>query len=341
MERSKISAILCAMGVLVLILDTKTAIMGAWEGIYLCLETVVPSLFLFLFLTSMITPNSLTRTTALLRPLWHLMGIPEKAGPLWLVGTVSGYPIGAKNVADACRRGFLSPAHCRRMLAFCSNAGPGFLFGIGSRLFTASWMCWAVWGIQIITAVIVAMLTPKCEGNAEFVPAGEVTSVQEAMISAIRTMAMICGWVILFRVILTFFDRWFLWRFPAWASCLFRGALELTNGCCSLKLVQEESVRFILFSLLLGFGGMCVTMQTFGVCQGVNPSFYLPGKLTQSILSALLSAIVVSREIRDCFLYSLLLILVCAVYYLRGRRRKNRIDFLGQMLYTKRNLHMR
>ena len=38
----------CALGMIVLILDSKTALSGCREGVTLCLNVVIPSLFPFL-----------------------------------------------------------------------------------------------------------------------------------------------------------------------------------------------------------------------------------------------------------------------------------------------------
>lgn len=98
-------------------------------------------------------------------------------------------------------------------------------------------------------------------------------------------MATICGWVVIFRVLLAFFQRWFLWMLPEDISILISGLLELTNGCCRLSLAVTPGARFVLASLLLGFGGLCVGLQTISVTQGLGTGLYFPGKLVQTGIS--------------------------------------------------------
>ena len=57
-------------------------------------------------------------------------------------------------------------------------------------------------------------------------------------------MGYICGWVVLFRMILAFFDRWFLWLFPAAVRVGIYGVLELANGCCALLMIENEGLMF-------------------------------------------------------------------------------------------------
>ena len=64
---------------LALILDGRTAIDGARQGIELCLRTVIPSLFPFFVLSILLTSSLLGSSLAVLRPLGRLFGMPDGA----------------------------------------------------------------------------------------------------------------------------------------------------------------------------------------------------------------------------------------------------------------------
>lgn len=326
---------IAAIGVLVLILDTKTALSGAAEGIRLCLQTVIPSLFPFLFLSVMLTSGLSGHSIAFLRPLCRHLRIPDGAESLLVVGLVGGYPVGAQCVAEAARSGIISRENADRMLAFCSNAGPAFLFGIGSSMFAEKWMCWALWGIHIVSALLVGIFIPggSCENATVFPSSG--CSATQALQRSVRVMATICGWVVIFRIILVFCQRWFLWLLPVWAQCLLAGILELTNGCCALAQIEQVQLRFALCALMISFGGLCVTMQTYSVTQELNPSLYLPGKLLQSLLSGLLAAAVISREI--VWIIPTLLITVLMLLCIFRKKSQKGIAFFPSPLYNRRN----
>ena len=105
-------------------------------------------------------------------------------------------------------------------------------------------------------------------------------------------MARVCGWVILFRLLIGFLERWTI-GIPDVLSVLISGMLELTNGCMMLKNVGSVGLRFYICSLLLAFGGLCVTMQTVSVAGDLGIGHYLRGKLLQTMFSGLLSLAVV------------------------------------------------
>lgn len=287
-RRSLLTGIWAGVGILILILDGKTAVSGAADGLALCMQSVIPSLFPFFVLSNLITGSLLGSQIPLLKPMGKLFQIPEGAESLLLTGFLGGYPVGAQNIAAAWRSGQLSGKDARRMLAFCNNAGPSFLFGMIAPMFSDASEAWLLWGIHIIGSFAVSLCIPASSGYVQMRPQKRIT-LSDALSNALKVMATVCGWVILFRVCIAFLDRWILWLLPdTWKVALI-GFLELTNGCCSLAFVPDESVRFLICSGILGFGGICVTMQTISVTQGLGLQYYFPGKLMQASVSMLLA----------------------------------------------------
>lgn len=332
MRRTNLTILFPLFAMLLLILDAKTALAGASDGIMLCLQTVIPSLFPFFVLSSMVTSGLRGQAFRFLSPLSRLLRIPAGSEHFWLVGLLGGYPVGARGLAEAKQDGTLGSANYRRMMAFCSNSGPAFIFGIGSHLFSNSLWCWRIWLIHIAASILVAVLTPG--GEQDIIKARErrSQSLSASLEGAVRTMASVCGWVVLFRVIIAFCQRWFLWAMPQWAQIFLLGSLELANGCTALYTIPEETTRFVFFSMFLGFGGLCVTMQTRSVCNDLG--MYIPGKVMHGLLSGLLAGMVISREMRVSS--GVCMALLCAVYYFLTRTQQKRLDFRGGILYDKR-----
>ena len=283
---------LAALGIFLLILDSRTALKGAQEAIELCLSSVIPSIFPFLVLSGILMPAMCGINVPFFRPLSRILGIPTGTEGIFLTGILGGYPTGAQAVHQAWKQGQLSKDDAQRMLGFCSNAGPSFLFGILGTKFSDHWMLWALWIIHILSAMLVAIVLPRNScANRCITPAFHVTLTQ-SLKKAVVTMGYICGWVMLFRVMLAFLDRWFLWLLPVDVRVSVYGFLELANGCCSGDLISSAGMRFILISGMLAFGGICVAMQTASVTDQLGMGHYIPGKLLQTCISIFLSMIV-------------------------------------------------
>lgn len=288
-KRTLLYGLSAGLAMAVLILDTKTAFAGAQSGVALCVRTVIPSLFPFILLSILITGSLAGRQIPLLRPLGKLCRIPTGGESLLLAGLLGGYPVGAQCVAQAYRTGSLSKSDARRMLGFCSNAGPSFIFGMAAVLFSSPAAAWVLWGIHILAALLTAMLLPGKPGQAVKTAQRRQVGISDALQQSLRVMAGICGWVVVFRIVIEFCQRWFLWLLPEAGAVLFCGVLELTNGCCMLSQLGSEGLRFVLCAVMLGFGGACVGMQTVTVTRGIGTGMYFPGKLLQCLLSFLLA----------------------------------------------------
>lgn len=289
-NKSVLVGVGAALSMMVLILDSKTAITGAYEGIILCLVTVIPSLFPFLILSGAVTASLSGRKNILLKPLGWLCRIPAGSEALLLTGLIGGYPVGAQCVSEAYRNGHLSKTEADRMLGFCNNAGPAFIFGLTGTLFQSRLIPWLLWLIHIASALAVGAVLPGSDprkfSEERNITVNRTTSIAQS----VRTMGVICGWIVIFRVLIAFCQRWFLWLFPAEIAVLFQGILELSNGCVALTAVREESIRFILCSTMLAFGGVCVWMQTTSVTAGLSTAWYIPGKLLQAGISCGISS---------------------------------------------------
>ena len=321
--------IFATLGLLILILDSKTAVLGGQEGISLCLQSVIPSLFPFIMLTNLMAGALGGTTSPLLRPLGKVLGIPAGAEGIFLAGILGGYPTGAQMIHEAWKYNQLSSTEARRMLGFCSNAGPAFLFGMLGPFFSSQKYLWLLWGIHILSAIIAGILLPGRSNNTVSTISSCTPSITGALKRSVAVIGYVCGWVVLFRVLFAFCSRWFLWLLPTETQVTVYGLLELAGGCCSLNLVAEETLRFVICSGLLAFGGLCVAMQTASVTGSLGLGQYLPGKLIQTISSLWLSVCIVTwgnRYLIPCLV--ILPALFTISFFLRKKKNNSSIPVL-------------
>lgn len=290
--KTRIAFPFCAAAcIFLLILDARTAIIGAQDGVNMCLTAVVPSIFPFLVLSGFLTSSIRGANAYLLRPLSRLLGIPKGTEGIFLTGVLGGYPIGAQEVHTAWSNGQLNIVQANRMLSFCNNAGPAFLFGILGAQFPEYWMLWLLWGIQILSSILISLILPGRSNNSDFQGQSNPISFVYALKRGVSTMGYICGWIILFRILIAFLDRWLLWLFPTSIQVMICGFLELANGCCSVNSIGSVGLRFIISSAVLTFGGICVLMQTASIIKGLSIRRYLLGKTLQVIISVWLAVL--------------------------------------------------
>lgn len=272
----------------ILILDSRAAMAYAAEGLELCIRTVIPSLFPLCVMSMCLTAQ--VHSFAFLRPLGRMFGLRRGTESILLTGLLGGYPIGAQNAAIAYRSGVLTEEEANRMISFCSQPGPAFLFGILGGIFTLG-QCWTLWVIILAGSLAVSVLIPGRRIGPKvhaFAPSNRTSVLKKAM----AAMGNICCWIILMGIVIGFLQRWFLWLLPESSQCTISGILELTNGCCMLGSVPDPRLRFILAAGMLSFGGVCVLLQTHSLIQGLDIGRYIMGKVMQTCICVALACVV-------------------------------------------------
>ena len=286
-------ALIIALCMLLLILDTKTAVTGAVNGINLCIRVLIPSLFPFLLISILLTDLLSGTSSVILRPLGRLLKIPVGSESIFLVGMIGGYPVGAQIISQSAEKGILTNRDAERMMQFCNNAGPAFLFGVISQQFPDRVYTWLIWIIIILSTMLTAAILPGSSDKEVSINAPKPMKLTQAMEKSMKVMAGICGWVMIFRVILAFLERWFLWMLPDIPRVAIQILLELANGCTVLNEIQSIGLRFIISIAGLCIGGFCVLLQTLSVSGTIGIGKYIQGKLLQTGISILLAIPVV------------------------------------------------
>ena len=317
---------------LLLIFDAKTALNGAKEGVIACVNTIIPALFPLLFLSVLINGSVTGNSIPVLKPLGKLCKIPSGAESILLLGLIGGYPVGAQCIYQAYECKQIRKEEAERMLGFCNNAGPAFIFGMASSLFNKPFMCWLLWGVHIASALMIGILLPFKQTNRTVSIQPKNITISKALTISGNTILHICGWVILFRVIISIAERWLKLICTSELIVVITGILELTNGCIAAAGIADEALRFICVSGMLAFGGCCVFMQTVAATKDLDIGQYFKGKLLQCMLSILLSSLLMltpKGQYIPIYAFLILAIIILVIYL-----RKKTVAFHNNVVYN-------
>ena len=289
--KSIIVPLVCFTVLITIVSISAEVTAAAYDGILLCLKVVIPSLFPFFVICTYLNTTISRYDIGLLRPLGQFCKIPNGKESLLLIGFLGGYPVGAQCITQSYICGSLSKREAERMLGFCNNAGPAFIFGMLSAYFPSKYMLWLLWLVQIISSLITAQILPREEISADNRKTShEPFTATDAVHRSIKAMTAVCSWVVLFKILISvLFSR--LNAIPQWVTIPLAGILELVNGCSELSSIHSVGLRFVLSSAFLSFGGICVHMQTFAVTNGLQKQIYLMSKVLQTAISILISVI--------------------------------------------------
>ena len=256
-----------------LLASHDTVAQAVREGLLLCTQNVIPSLFPLFIAVSLLIGSGVGDVFS-----------PQTA--VLLLGLVGGYPVGAKAIAELVRTDSMDRKTGQRLLLCCNNAGPAFILGIaGHSVFGSAAVGWALYGIHILSALLLFVLIPhkKLSRSSPHASPPFARVFVDAVRAGVTAMANICGFVVLFLVALRL-----LTTYTGLCHPLLLGAVELTNGILALP---NSGGGFIMAAALLGFGGLSVHCQTAAVLaeSELNLLPYLLAKLVQAGISAVLA----------------------------------------------------
>ncbi|MBU5626206.1 sporulation protein [Oscillibacter sp. MSJ-2] len=265
---------------------------GVQEGISLCLQSAIPSLFPFFVVSSLLIDLGFAdalgrRLEGLMQPLFHVGGAGAAALAL---GVLGGYPVGAGTAAALYSQQALSRDEAQRLLAFCNNCSPAFAVNVlGLGVFGSGRIGFCLWLIHVLAALLTGLFFRGKRSDLRGVRLRRVKkalSFSEAFVKAAgsgaRSMAGVCAFIILFSVALLP-----LRRLGGETGALLIGFTELFNGAA---LLSADRLGFLTAAGLLGWGGLSVHCQTLSVIPGLSSRYYWMGKSIQCLLCVLLAA---------------------------------------------------
>lgn len=294
--RWRAAACLALGGVLVLFLAEAGFVRAAAaEALSLCASSVIPALFPFLVVSSLLLSLGLggllsPMLAGLMEPLFRVGGVGSSA---LLLGLVGGYPIGAKTAADLYRKGLLSRPEAERLLAFCNNSNPVFLISVlGVGVFGSVRAGVWLWLIHLLSALLTGLLFRNWGGQERRQAGGttafQAVSLSAAFVSAVREslsgMLSVCAFVTFFYVLARP-----LASLGGWLGPVLVGLTELFS---LTPLLRADRFGFILSSAMAGWGGLSVLCQTAAVLEGsgLRLQSCAAGKAVQGLLAGLLAA---------------------------------------------------
>lgn len=258
-----------------------------------------------------------------MRPIFN---VPGEGSFAFIMGIISGYPMGAKIAANLKEKGICSQEEAERLLAFTNNSGPLFIIGtVGITFFGDVRTGFLLFMTHILACISVGILfrfwkfrqkstgfspiNKKADTNKVCLSnLGEVLAA--SIMNSVNIIVMIGGFVVIFSIIISMLkESHFLDLFTnilkpfcentSYSSGIFTGLLELTNGIKQVASIPNKmiSVNMVICSFLLGFGGISVLLQVLSITAkaklSIKPYFF--GKLLQGTLAAIYTSFLLNH----------------------------------------------
>ena len=303
----------------------REAMAATGDGLKLCGNVILPSLFPFFVLSSLVVELGLSRYLGrlfqpVMAPLFRVNGACASAVALGFVG---GYPVGARTAIQLYQSGQCSRTEAERLLAFCNNSGPAFILGVvGAGVFASSRAGVLLCLAHALASVCVGILFRFYPGDGKDRRGREGRAAPQfrarrftavftgAVKNSFQSTLNICAFVIFFTVVLQMLVTTGVLPGTArllglllsplglteeWARRLLTGLVEISSGVWTLTGEGTLGGRLAMAAFLLGWAGLSVHCQVLSFLgdSGLSAKTYLAGKLLHGGLSALFVALLV------------------------------------------------
>ncbi|MBO7156732.1 MAG: hypothetical protein J6V83_04945 [Clostridia bacterium] len=297
-----------------MIITPQIYIEAAMEGLEIFTYSVLPVLlpfFIFTKLFSVLGGDSYL--SKLLKPfVVKVFGAPPIAGSIMCLSMLSGYPIGAKMVAENRSRGLLTIEDSKRIIAFTSTSGPLFILGtIGVKFLNDYKAGVIILSVHLVSAIINGIIFKTTLKDHSTTAIQELTIpsdfYKQSIDSSINAILQVAASIVIlnmlivalgnlkvFPVVVKFLS--ILGIKPQIANGLTAGLIEITKG---IKTLADSGLKIkdtiVPISVIVSFGGCSVAMQSMVFLRscGIKTSYYFVTKLSQSVVSYILASLAV------------------------------------------------
>lgn len=302
MRRKFFIAILALLVMLFVIFPDITG-NGAENGLLLWFNIIIPSLCPFMIISTMLIKLNVTSFISnMFYPVFHkVFGLSRNGCYPAVVGMLSGYPLGAKTVADMYKTGAFSQSEAQYIISFCNNASPMFMIEyIGVKCLGLGRPALMLL-IIYLSAFINSFFEPGrhaeevCESSGGNVKKNYplMEALDESILSSAITLVKVGGYIILFSIITELLQN--IVATNQIAQLAGAGIIEITTGG---EVLAGAGIplyaKCVLASAFCAFGGMSSVAQTSGVIIGTRLSTrkYVFAKLRQAFIAAVLAVII-------------------------------------------------
>lgn len=295
----KITAVVLSLAIIfvctILLIFSKECASGALEGIKMCINVLIPSLFPFMVAASFIVKSGISTTLGkpFKKIMKHLFGLSSCFAPVLLLSVIGGYPIGAKLCNELYKYEGADLNECKRASMFMVCAGPGFTVSfIGMSVYNDKKIGIIILCSQILSVLITGganriikrsnILIKKQAEKA--IKLNLTKSLVESVADASKAMMSICSFVIVFSAIAGILTTVIS---DGIAQTIILGAFEV---CTGVKAVSAQLPVWAT-AFVAGFGGICVHFQIFSVLDSlkIRKTIFFSYRIAQGALTAFLS----------------------------------------------------
>lgn len=318
--------------ILGIILFPNDSLSAAKEGLNIWSTVLIPSLLPFMIGANLIVDLKIVDIVGfLINPITKLLfNVSGKGALVFVISTVSGYPIGSKLAAELRLNNEISKGEAQRLVSFCSTSGPLFIIGsVATGMFKNSSIGYLMILCHYLGSLSVGILfrnykkenllnsSSSLKNNIKNIiesknsdNKGFFVLFGDAVHNGVNTLLMVGGFVIVFSVIfkvlslfniislisnLLYIPLSLLGVTKNLCYAFISGLFEMTIGCNNIASISDapEIIKVTLCSFLIGFSGLSILAQcsNFLAKTDIDINMYILSKFLHGVLASVFTFI--------------------------------------------------
>lgn len=268
------------------------------DGLHLCFNVIIGSVFPFMILTDIIVATTRFERISWLRKSFEfIFKINGCAISAFIIGILCGFPIGVKVSLDLYKSGYISKEECERLIGFSNNTGPAFIIsGIGAGMRGSIKDGVILYASMIFSAIICGLILGRSK-NSSYKKA-TVTNTSYDFSASIKSSSIntlyVCAFIVFFSIVCGVLKSAIKNNL---IYSLIIPFIEISNSAKSLSSGNflNQNIEMILTSFAISFSGISVHMQARSFILGTDISMktYYGAKLLQGTLASLITLFLV------------------------------------------------
>lgn len=317
--KSAFTLIITALFTIKIIQMPGAASKGAAQGISFCLEMLIPSLFIFMFLAAFIVNSGISRKLQkALSPITKfLFYLPGCTAPVIILSLIGGYPVGARGAKTLFLKKEINEEQLNRLMCFSVNAGPAFIINIVGKILTKNYLFGQIlFFTQILFSFFICLMCgliskikkrkfyeKNYSDNNKNTPFSDslILSCEETS----KTMVNMCSLVILFCTAIEIIQNLNIYNAlinqlnlinisPNLSEPIIASVLEITSGCYKATKLKAP---LTIIAFAVGYGGICAHLQIKQILSGTNFNYlkFCTVRFFNGIATAFVTVFILSR----------------------------------------------
>ncbi len=288
--------------------------LGVSNGISLCLNILIPSLFPFMFISSLVVQSNIFDNPS--RVSKYISGkflrLPACCISVIILSLIGGYPTAANSIKNLIKQGKINKNQAERMTYFCVSAGPAYVVNVvGVGVFSSFKLGVILFLAQLFSFFIIIILFNLNSNNFNLannhIVESSYKSFSELVVDSCKdcvlSMLNVCSFVMLFSAFIAIVDSCniinlavkLLQLSKASEAVLFSAISCMIEISTGTSIAANYGLSPSFFSFFLGFGGVCVFFQIFSLLRGIriNKLKFIVARFLQAVLAMLFSYILI------------------------------------------------